>query len=84
MHAVRAEITILPLLAVRKAGRACGFKPLNGISNRIFIERSEVGIVTVASCDSLDQINWSWDAANWLVGIAIGAGLAIHAALLYV
>ncbi len=68
MHAVRAEIVILPLFAVRNNRRACGFKPLNGISNRIFIERSEIRILTVASCDSLDQINGSWDTANWLGG----------------
>jgi hypothetical protein len=68
MHAVRAEIVILSLFAVRNNRRACGFKPLNGISNRIFVERSEVGILTVALCDSLDQIDWSWDTANWLGG----------------
>jgi hypothetical protein len=38
--------------------------PLNGISNHIFIERSEVGILTVAFCESLDQINGSRDTAN--------------------
>jgi hypothetical protein len=59
---------ILPLFAVRNDRRARGFKPLNGISNRIFIERSEVRILTVALCDALDQINGSWDTANWLGG----------------
>ncbi len=68
MYAVRAEIMILPLFAVRNDRRACGFKPLNGVSNRIFIERSEVRILTVAPCDSLDQINGSWDTADWLGG----------------
>src|SRR3979490_2967026 len=68
MHAVGVEIVILPLFAVRNHRRACGFKPLNGVSNRIFVKRSEVGILTVALCDSLDQIDGPWDTANWLGG----------------
>ena len=68
MHAVRAEIVILPLFAVRHHRRASSFKPFNGVSNGIFIERSEVGILTVALCDSFDEINGSWDTANWLGG----------------
>ncbi len=68
MHAVRREIVILPLFAVRNDRRPCGFKPLNGISNRIFIERMEIRILAVSLCDSLDQINGSWDTANWLGG----------------
>jgi hypothetical protein len=59
---------ILLLFPVRDDRRPRGFKPLNGISNRIFIERSEVRILTVAHSDSLDQINRSRDAANWLGG----------------
>jgi hypothetical protein len=51
--------------------------PLNGISNRIFIERSEVGILTVAFCESLDHINGSRDTAN----VVIEEGLAILTAL---
>ncbi len=68
MHAVRREIVILPLFAVRNDRRACGFKPLNGVANRIFIERREVRILTVAFCDALDEINGSRDTANWLGG----------------
>src|ERR1700730_1341540 len=68
MHAVSEEIVILLLFPVRNDRGACGFKPLNGVSNRIFIERSEVRILTVAHCDLLDQINRSRDAANWLGG----------------
>jgi len=68
MHAVRAEIVILPLFAVRNNRRPCSLKPLNGISNRIFIERSEIRILTVDFCDSFDQINGSWDTAIWLGG----------------
>ena len=41
MHTVCREIVILPLF-VRYDRRARGFKPLNGLSNRILIERSEV------------------------------------------
>jgi len=66
MHAIRREIMILPLFAVRDYRRAGGFKPLNGVSNRIFIERSEVRILTVAFCNCLDEINGSWDTTNWL------------------
>src|SRR5258706_1639828 len=32
----------------------------------IFIERSEVRLLTVAFCDSLDGINGSSDTTNWL------------------
>ena len=68
MHAVRAEIMILPLFAVRHDRRACGFKPLNGVSNRIFIEGVEARILAVALCDSFDEINGPWDTADWLGG----------------
>src|SRR6266850_4791154 len=66
MNTVRREIVILPLFAVCDNRRACGFKPLNGISNRIFIERSKIRILTVAFCDSVDELNGSRDAAYWL------------------
>jgi len=68
MDAVRCEIVMLSLFAVRNDQRAGGFEPFDGVSNRIFIEWSEVRILTVASCDSLDKIEWSWDTANWLGG----------------
>src|SRR6266436_2286604 len=68
MYAVRAEIVILSLFAVRNDRRPRGFKPFNGVSNGIFIERGEARILTVAPCDSLDQLNGSWDAADWLGG----------------
>jgi hypothetical protein len=68
VDAVRTEIVILPLFAVRHDRRPRGFKPFNGVSNGIFIERSEAGILTIAPCDSLDQLNGSWDAADWLGG----------------
>jgi hypothetical protein len=35
VHAKRREIVILPLFAVRNNRRARGFKPLNGLWNRI-------------------------------------------------
>ena len=82
MKAVRAEIMILPLFAVRNDRRARGFKPLDGISNGIFIERGEVRILSVALCDSLDQINGSWDTANWLGGYGDRVCLSILTALL--
>jgi len=81
MHAMRVAIAILLLFAVRNKRRACGFKPLNGISNRNFIERSGVGILAVGFCDSLDEINESWDSATWFGSIVIGACLAILTAL---
>src|SRR6202165_1594769 len=68
MDAVRCEMVMLSLFAVRNDRRAGGFEPFDGVSNRIFIEWSEVRILTVASCDSLDKIEWSWDTANWLGG----------------
>jgi hypothetical protein len=63
---MRAEVVILALFAVRNDRRACGFKPFNGVSNGIFIERGEVGILFVAFRDSLDETNGSWDTADWL------------------
>src|ERR1700687_1991414 len=72
MHAVRREIVMFPLLAVRHDRRACGFKPLDGVSNRLFIERSEAGILAVALCDSLDEIKRSRNTANWLGGYGGG------------
>jgi hypothetical protein len=57
MNTVSREIVILPLFAVCDDRRACRFKSLNGVSNRIFIERSEARILTVAFCDSVDEIN---------------------------
>lgn len=67
MHAVRA-VVILPLFAVRNDLRACGFIPLNGVSIRVFIETSEVRILTVAFCDPVAEINRTWDTANCLGG----------------
>jgi len=72
MHAMRVAIVILLLFAVRNKRRACGCN---------FIERSGVGILAVGFCDSLDEINESWDSAIGSVGIVIGACLAILAAL---
>src|ERR1700732_110289 len=68
MHTVRREIVITPLFAVGNNRRARGLKPLNRISNGLFVERSEAGILTLAPRDSLDQINRSWDTADWLGG----------------
>jgi hypothetical protein len=68
MHAIGAEIVILPLFAVGNDRRPCGFKPFNGVSNRIFIERVEARILAVALCDSFDEINGPWDTADWLGG----------------
>src|SRR5207245_10241112 len=68
MHAVRREIVILGLFTVRNHRRACGFKALDGVSNRSFIERSQVRIGTVAFCDSLDEISGPRNAANRLGG----------------
>jgi hypothetical protein len=69
MDAIRREIVVLSLFAVRDDRRAGGFEPFDGVSNCIFIEWSEVRILTVSTlCDSLDEIEGSWDAANWLGG----------------
>jgi hypothetical protein len=80
MHAVRAEILILPLSPSATTG-AYGFEQFNGISNRIFIERSEVRILTDAFCDSLDRSKSPGILPLGSVGIAIGAGVAIPTAL---
>jgi len=40
MHAVRREIEILALFAVGNDRRARRFEPLDGVSNRIFIDGS--------------------------------------------
>jgi hypothetical protein len=72
---------ILPLFAVRHDRRARGFKPFNGISNSIFIERGEAGILTVALRDSFDEISGSWDTANWRHRYGDSEGLSILTAL---
>jgi hypothetical protein len=63
---------ILPLMAVRNDRRAFGFKPFKVVSNGIFVLRSEVGILRVASCDSLDEhSDDDADASSnrsWIVG----------------
>jgi hypothetical protein len=66
MHAVRAEIVMLPLFAIRNDRRPCAFKPLNSISNGMVIQRTETRILTVALGDSLDQIKEPQDTPNWL------------------
>src|SRR5258708_38389728 len=68
MDGVRREIVILPLFAVGNDRRACGFEPLDGVSNGNFVERNEVRILAVGDCDSLDEIGGSWDAAYRLGG----------------
>jgi hypothetical protein len=68
MDAIRREIVMLSLFAVRNDRRAGGFEPFDGVSNRIFIVWSEVGILTVASFDPLDEIEGSRDTADWLGG----------------
>src|SRR5258708_19108470 len=71
MHAVRREIEILPLFAVGNHRRARRFEPLDGVSNRIFEERSEARIFAVALCDSLADIGGAWGAshrAGWGAG----------------
>jgi hypothetical protein len=73
---------ILSLFTVRNDRRACGLKPLNGISNRIFIKRFKTGILTAGSGDPLDEIAWPWDTAIGSVGMVIAGGVAIHAAFL--
>src|SRR5258708_33065253 len=66
MHGVRREIVIFPLFAIGNDGGTGGFKPLNRLSNRIFIEGEQVGILAVAFGDPLDQIKRSRATADWL------------------
>jgi hypothetical protein len=68
MHPVSREIVIPPLFIVRNNRRACGFKSLNRVSSRCFIETIELGILAVALCDSLEKTNGPWDTANRLGG----------------
>jgi len=78
MHAVRREIVILPLFAVRNDRRACGFKLFNGAANRIFIETSEVRItLTVALCDLSMRSMGLGILPIGSGGMVIGVGLAI-------
>src|SRR6266851_3841054 len=66
MNTVSREIVVLLLFAVCDDRRACGFKPLDGISNRIFIKKSELRIFIVALCNFLDEIDGSWNTTDWL------------------
>src|ERR1700730_3978169 len=81
VHAIRREVVVLPLLAVGNDRGACGFEPLDGVPDRILIEKSEVRIVAVAFRDSLDEISGSWDAADGLGGYGDRCRLG-HTALL--
>jgi hypothetical protein len=36
----------------------------NGISNRLFLERGEVRVLTVPFCNSFNEIRGPWNAAN--------------------
>jgi hypothetical protein len=68
MHTVNREIVIPPHFTVRNNRRACGFKSLNRVSGRFFIETIELEILAVAFCDSLEKLNGPWDTANRLGG----------------
>jgi hypothetical protein len=59
---------ILPLFTVRDHWRACGLESLNGISNRIFIEKLKARILTAGCGDPLDEFDGPWNTANWLRG----------------
>jgi hypothetical protein len=82
MHTVGREIVMLSLFAVRNDRRAGGFEPFDGVSNRIFIDRSEVG----SSLSLLTTLNMRSTGLGILpigsVGMVSDAGAAILAAFL--
>ena len=55
VHAIRPEVMVLSLLAVRDHRRGGGLKPLNGIPNRLVIKRVQLWVGAVACRNSLDQ-----------------------------
>jgi hypothetical protein len=69
-------------VASEPAQTGIGVGDINRVSDRIFIERSDVRILTLAFCDSFDEINWSWDTVNWLDGYGDRVCLSILTALL--
>ena len=72
VHAVRREVVVLPLFAVRDYRRARRLEPLDGVPNGVFIERSQIGLLVgirgIAPRDPLDQFRRSGNAANGLGG----------------
>jgi hypothetical protein len=76
MHAV-SRIVISPLFTVRNNRTACGFKSLNRVSSRFFIETIELGILAVAFCDSLERSTRDGILPIGSVGMVIVEALAI-------
>src|SRR6266404_1231473 len=68
MYAVCQEIVILPLFAVRDDRRSRGFKPFDGVSNCLFVERGKGGVLAIDLGEFLDEIRRPRNAANGLRG----------------
>src|SRR3979411_1368595 len=80
MYAVCQEIGILPLFAVRDDRRSGGFKPFDGVSNRLSVERGEGGAVARFSLSPSASFSMRAGGLGMLpmgsVGMLIRAGLA--------
>src|SRR5712675_2031275 len=68
MYAVCQEIVILPLFAVRDDRRSRGFKPFDGVSNCLFVERGKGGVLAIDLGEFLDEIRRPRNAADGLRG----------------
>src|SRR3981189_9920 len=68
MYAVCQEIVILPLFAVRDDRRSSGFKPFDGVSNGLFVERGKGGVFAIAFGEFLDESRRPRNAADRLRG----------------
>jgi hypothetical protein len=77
MYAVCQEIVILPLFAVRDDRRSSGFKPFDGVSNGLFVERGKGGVFAIAFGEFLDESRRPRNAADGLRGYVDQGGPSI-------
>ena len=67
VDAVGPEVVILPLFAIGDDGRAGRFEPLDGVPDRVLVERIEARIVAVALLHGLDQRRRAGAGFRWVL-----------------
>src|SRR5438128_6117194 len=77
MYAVRQEIVILLLFAVRDDRRSRGLESFDGVSNRVFVERGKRWVLAIDSREFLDELQGPWNAADGLGGYAGYGGFRV-------
>ena len=72
VHAVRPEVVVLPLLAVGDDRRAGGLEPLDGVADRLVVERVQRRVGAVSRRDRLDEPRGLGMLPIGSVGIVMG------------